>query len=124
MQVQTEASSDHLKSRMVNELPSVGRIKIGRSRNSSLRSRPRYEAMRTLYPDADVELRVMQVLGGLHFTTLVELDVVVDQSEATITGEVNSFYEKQLAMSSCLAVPGVLRFIDRIEVRDRCSNRG
>jgi osmotically-inducible protein OsmY len=77
-----------------------------------------------LYPDADVALRVLRALRDRHFSTLRELDVSVHRSEATLTGEVNSFYEKQLAMSACQAVPGVLRLIDRIEVcesgNDRC----
>jgi len=123
MQVQAGANSNHLKSRVINELPGVGRFNSERRRGSGSRSQVRYEALRTLYPDSDVAMRVLRALSDRNFSSLKELEVAVHLSEATITGEVNSFYEKQIAISSCQAVPGLLRLIDQIAVREYLDTR-
>lgn len=69
-----------------------------------------------VYRDEDVALRVRDFLLRQHFPSLHELDINIDNGELTLRGEVKSFYEKQIAMSICQRVPGVLCFNDKISV--------
>jgi len=70
----------------------------------------------TVYRDEDVGLRVRDFLLRQHFLTLHELDIAINDGALTLQGQVNSFYEKQIAMSICQRVPGVLVFVDKITV--------
>lgn len=69
-----------------------------------------------VYRDEDIALRVRGFLARQHFPTLQELDLEVERGELTLRGSVRSFYEKQVAMSICRRVPGVLTFIDEVAV--------
>lgn len=73
--------------------------------------------IRVDYPDDDVQLRVARFLCSKHFSNFNELDVQVEHGQVTVTGEVDSFYEKQVAMNSCQRVAGVLALVDQIRVR-------
>ena len=68
------------------------------------------------YPDEEVCMRVKNFLFSRHFPGIRELEVDVDNGIVTLSGNVQSYYEKQVAMNSCQHVAGVLALIDRIEV--------
>jgi len=72
--------------------------------------------MAVVYRDEDIELRVKEFLSRQHFPALQLLDLEIEQGELTVHGEVCSFYEKQVAMSICQSVPGVVVYVDRITV--------
>lgn len=75
---------------------------------------------RVNYPDEEIHQRVSQSLQSRHFSGFRNLDVIVTGGEVTIVGEVQSFYEKQIALTSCHDVSGVLTLIDNIVV---CNDR-
>jgi len=69
-----------------------------------------------VYRDGDIALRVEDFLSRQHFPSFQNLDLEVSQGTLTVRGQVKSFYEKQIAMSICQHVPGVLQFVDEIAV--------
>lgn len=71
------------------------------------------------YPDTEVLNRVKDFLFSRHFPSIRELDVNVDEGIVTLSGRVQSYYEKQIAMNSCQHVAGVLSMIDKIVVEAR-----
>jgi len=75
------------------------------------------QQIRIDYPDDDVRQRVSRFLYSQHFPAFRNLDIVVEHGAVTLTGEVQSYYEKQVAMTSCQHVAGVLSLIDEIDVR-------
>ena len=68
------------------------------------------------YPDDDVRRRVSRFLYSRHFPAFRNLDIEVQHGAVTLSGVVQSFYEKQVAMTSCQHVAGVLSLIDEIVV--------
>jgi osmotically-inducible protein OsmY len=68
------------------------------------------------YPDDDVRRRVSRFLYSRHFPAFRNLDIVVEHGAVTLTGEVQSYYEKQIAMTACQHVAGVLSLVDEIDV--------
>ena len=68
------------------------------------------------YPDDEVCTRIKHFLFSRHFPSIRELEVDVDNGIVTLSGNVQSYYEKQVVMNSCQHVAGVLALIDRIEV--------
>ena len=82
------------------------------------------DGIRVDSPDDAVQQRVYRFLASLHFPVFRTFDVEVTQGAVTLTGQVRSYYEKQIAMTSCQAVAGVLSLIDRIAVIDTESNLG
>lgn len=75
------------------------------------------QQIRIDYPDDDVRRRVSRFLYSRHFPAFRNLDIDVEHGAVTLTGEVQSYYEKQVAMTSCQHVAGVLSLIDEIDVR-------
>ena len=71
-----------------------------------------------VYRDADVVLRVEDFLARQHFPSFQDLNLEVNQGRLTVSGQVRSFHEKQVAMTVCQRVPGVQQFIDKIQVRE------
>lgn len=69
------------------------------------------------YPDDEVCRRVSTFLHSRHFPAFRHLDISVEHGAVTLTGEVQSYYEKQIAMTSCQHVVGVLSLNDEICVR-------
>ena len=69
------------------------------------------------YPDHDVRSRVSRFLNSRHFPAFRNLDITVQHGAVTLSGEVQSYYEKQIAMTSCQHVVGVLSLTDEIHVR-------
>ena len=72
--------------------------------------------VRIEYDDCDVQSRVQSFLRSRHFPTFQELDVDVHNGAVTLSGEVQSYYEKQVALNSCRRVAGVLTLVDEIDV--------
>ena len=68
------------------------------------------------YPDDDVRKRVSRFLYSQHFPAFRNLNIAVEHGSVRLTGEVRSFYEKQIALTSCQHVAGVLALIDEIDV--------
>lgn len=71
------------------------------------------------YPDQDIQFRVTKFLGSRHFPSFRELDVQVENGTVTLSGELATFYEKQVALNSCQHVAGVLSLIDEVHVEER-----
>ena len=69
------------------------------------------------YPDDDVCRRVSSFLYSRHFPAFRNLDITVEHGAVTLAGEVQTYYEKQIAMTSCQHVVGVLSLNDEICVR-------
>ena len=63
-----------------------------------------------------LQLRLTQALSKQQVTSLRSLKVVVSNGEATISGEVDSFYLRQVAINACLNTWGLRSLVDRIEV--------
>lgn len=72
--------------------------------------------IRVDYPDHDVCTRVKNFLSTRHYPTFRDLKVEVDNGVVTLTGSVNSFYEKQVALNACQHVAGVLSLVDQVTV--------
>lgn len=68
------------------------------------------------YPDEDVRFRVTSYLGSRHLDALKQIAVEVQNGTVCLTGKVGSYYEKQVALSSCQRVAGVLTMVDHLEV--------
>lgn len=71
-----------------------------------------------VYRDDDVARRAQTFLSRQHFPALQNLELKVERGELRLIGTVGSFYEKQIAMSVCQRVPGVLAFVDEVKVGD------
>ena len=67
--------------------------------------------------NAAVRQRVSSFLQSRHFPAFRNFKIEVDQGEVTLTGKVQSYYEKQIAMTSCQNVAGVVTLIDEIVVQ-------
>ncbi len=74
------------------------------------------EKIRIDFPDDDVRRRVSRFLHSRHFPAFRNLEIEVVHGAVRLTGEVQSYYEKQVAMTSCQHVAGVLSLIDEIDV--------
>ncbi len=70
------------------------------------------------YRDEDVLQRVSNFLGSRHFPAFRNLDVSVSEGTVTLAGNVCSYYEKQVAITSCQHVAGVMSLVDEIVVSD------
>ncbi len=68
------------------------------------------------YQDLDLENRVCRYLESQHFPSFKKLSIDAEQGCVTVSGTVCSFYERQVAVSSCQQVAGVLKLIDQILV--------
>ena len=71
------------------------------------------------FPDADVEQRVRSFLNSRHFPAFRRLSVDVANGSVRLSGNLPTFYEKQVALNSCQRVAGVLHLIDEIAVSNR-----
>ncbi len=66
--------------------------------------------------DRDLEHRVMIRLLDRSSTASRQIIVRADSGTVTIRGTVTSFYQKQLCIQACQAVPGVVALVDEVEV--------
>ena len=64
-----------------------------------------------------LKLRLVDGLNGKQITTLRDLTVHVYEGEVTVTGEVDSYYHRQVAINVCLNTWGLVKLIDQIHVR-------
>ena len=67
-------------------------------------------------PDNEIQRRVKGQLDEKNRPSLRRLEVRVDQGMITLSGCVTSFYEKQLAIHSCVVVAGCGRLVDAMQV--------
>jgi osmotically-inducible protein OsmY len=66
--------------------------------------------------DRDLENRIRRFLAGLHRHSLLTLEIEAENGEVTVRGELDSFYEKQLALAGCRRVAGVVKVNEKIGV--------
>lgn len=69
-----------------------------------------------LADDADLKRRVERFLFERHRAVLRRVEVDVLHGAVVLHGRVNTFYDKQICLSCCQRVAGVLKLIDEIEV--------
>ena len=68
--------------------------------------------------DRDLERRVTTFLAGRHVPGLRNLAVEAQNGVVTVSGQVLTFYEKQLCNQCCRRVAGVLELINSVNVTD------
>ena len=73
--------------------------------------------IRVDYSDDDLQERVARFLTSRHFPAFRNIQVDVEHGTVTLSGRVFSFYEKQVALTTCQRVAGVLTLIDEIAVQ-------
>ena len=73
--------------------------------------------------NAAVRQRVSRFLQSRHFPAFRNFKIEVDQGAVTLSGKVKSYYEKQIAMTSCQNVDGVITLIDEIVVQEECDSK-
>ena len=69
-----------------------------------------------MHSDSDLRNRVSRFLADRLRPKLCQLDV--DATDGVVRGVVNSFYEKQLAISCSQRVAGVIQLVDQMKVQD------
>ena len=74
------------------------------------------------FPDSDVRDRVCKFLSSRHFSAFRNLEVDVENGVVLISGQVETYHEKQVALTACQRVAGVLALNDKIVVRKRDRN--
>ncbi len=79
------------------------------------RRKSRVALARTLV-DQDLKQRVSDYLLSRQMFALRNLDVQTDRGVVTLTGQVATFYEKQIALNVCRRVAGVYQLVDHVEV--------
>jgi len=70
----------------------------------------------TIDSDRDLERRVRSFLAARHVPGLRNVGVNAKNGVVTITGQVLTFYEKQLCNQCCRRVAGVLQLINAVDV--------
>ena len=75
------------------------------------------DVRRSEYSDSLLYQRVTSFLSSRHFPEFRDLLVEVDNGYVTISGILESHYQKQVALESCRRVAGVLATNDQIKVR-------
>ncbi len=66
--------------------------------------------------DLEIQRLVVVQLAEKNRPSLRRLAVQVQHGMVTLSGSVTSFYEKQLAIHSCVAVAGCGRLVDAVQV--------
>ncbi len=65
----------------------------------------------------DLQRRVALFLKTSHIPGLRHVSVTVDADAVVLSGEVNTYYEKQMAVQFASRVAGVIRILDFLTVR-------
>ncbi len=73
------------------------------------------------FNDDDVLWRVESYLGSRHIPTFRNLVVHVHRGTVTLSGRVENYHQRQVALNSCRRVAGVLKLVDQIEVVPGCG---
>ncbi len=63
-----------------------------------------------------VELRLRKALAQSHYCALRSITCHVVAGEVTLEGDLDSYYQKQVAQAIAARVPGVVRVHNRIQV--------
>jgi BON domain len=71
--------------------------------------------------DADIERRVLAYLASRDRLSFRRLSVESRDGIVTLTGQLGTYYEKQVAQETVRRVAGVLRVIDEVQVGSRTS---
>ncbi len=66
--------------------------------------------------DRDLEHYVAVRLMDRNIAALRQVVVRADSGTVTLRGTVTSYYQKQLCIQACRAVPGVVTLVDEVEV--------
>ena len=66
--------------------------------------------------DLELERRVSSFLAQRNIQSLRAIRVAAKNGIIILTGKVQTFYERQLCLSCCQRVAGVLQLVDEIEV--------
>jgi osmotically-inducible protein OsmY len=66
--------------------------------------------------DLELERRVRSFLDDAHMPGLRHLTVVVRNGVVTLSGQVRTYYERQLGCMRTRRVAGVVKLVDRINV--------
>jgi osmotically-inducible protein OsmY len=74
------------------------------------------ENIRVAQSDQDLRQHVVRFLNSRHFPVFRNLDIEVERGSVTLSGVVHSYYEKQIALTSCQTVPGVMSLVDQVSV--------
>ena len=69
--------------------------------------------------DARLKKEISRLLSDQHFPSFKELEVEVDHGLVTISGNLQSFHHRQVALSTCQQLKEVITVIDMIEVINR-----
>ena len=75
------------------------------------------EARQKVYAREELEQRVQLFLASSNLPALRHLAVEIDGDTVILRGQVQTFYEKQLAVEFSRRVAGVIRVVDLVEVR-------
>ena len=75
------------------------------------------------FGDKDILWRVESYLCSKHFPAFRNLQIDVLNGIVTVSGNVDNFHERQVALNSCRRVAGVLQLIDEIEVSVDIENQ-
>ena len=73
--------------------------------------------------DADLRRRIISYLEQRRYPTLRDLTIFTDNGSVTLQGKLDSFYEKQICLSTCQRVAGVIRIIDEMEVANATTRQ-
>ena len=74
------------------------------------------EAVDQELKDLALEARILQFLSSRHVPGLRNLCVRAKNGIVTVTGQVLTFYEKQLCNQCCRMVPGISQLINAVDV--------
>jgi osmotically-inducible protein OsmY len=92
-------------------------ISIPRNSNVILNAVPEMDADRAaVQEDLDLKTRVISFLAESHMPGLRHLRVDAANGIVTVSGEVKTFYEKQVGSQRARRVAGVIKLVDRIAV--------
>lgn len=79
---------------------------------------PSHQNIRVEFEDNDLQERVERFMLSRGASAFRELRTHVDNGRVTLSGSVATFYDKQVALTTCQHVAGVLMTIDQIDVRE------
>lgn len=68
-------------------------------------------------PANDLQRRILNFLHHRGVGSVRKISVDVDGGVVTLRGTVSTFYERQICISCCEHVSGVLRLIDKLNVQ-------
>ncbi|HMO91974.1 MAG TPA: BON domain-containing protein, partial [Pirellulaceae bacterium] len=64
----------------------------------------------------DLGRRVSNFLRSRHFDSFQDLNIEVHDGAVVVSGKLENYHEKQVALSCCQRVAGVITLVDKIKV--------